>query len=259
MPLHDHFHNPLKDYCPWTSFHSNWAVKMVDRLNAKLRTRDYRAHTEVHLGTQIAADIGALERDRPPALFDPHGTNGLNGANGGGGVAVAAEVYAPPVAILSAEVAFAEPDLFEVKVYRGGGTWTLVAAIELVGPSNKDQDETRRAFAIKCAAYLQKGVSVAVVDVVTERRANLHGDLADLLGLPAALAWESPSGLSAVAYRTAKKTGKERETVRLDVWPHPLAVGQPLPTVPLWLAPGMAVPLELEATYAAACDSLVIE
>ena len=97
------------------------------------------------------------------------------------------------------------------------------------------------------------------MDMVTERRANLHGELCELLDLPAALGWESPSGLSAIAYRTAKRAGKEQETVRLDVWPHQLAVGQPLPTVPLWLAPGLAVPLELEATYAAACDSLVIE
>ena len=259
MPLRDHFHNPMKDYCPWTSFHATWSVKMAERLNAKLRTKDYRAHPEVHLGTQVEVDVGTFERDRGPASFDPHGPNGANGANGGGGVATATEVYAPPVAILSTEVAFAEPDLFEVKIYRGGGTWTLVAAIELVSPSNKDREETRRAFAIKCAAYLQKGVSVVAVDTVTEYRANLQGELCKLLELPPAVQWASSSGLSAVAYRTAKKVSKESETVRLDVWPHQLIIGQPLPTLPLWLAPAFVVPLELEATYAAACDSLVIE
>jgi hypothetical protein len=46
--------------------------------------------------------------------------------------------------------------------------------------------------------------------------------------------------------------------VRLDVWPVPLAVGAELPTVPLRLAADLAVPLELELTYAAACRSLRI-
>jgi hypothetical protein len=33
----------------------------------------------------------------------------------------------------------------------------------------------------------------------------------------------------------------------------PLALGQPLPTLPLWLANDFAVPLELEATYEETC------
>jgi hypothetical protein len=35
----------------------------------------------------------------------------------------------------------------------------------------------------------------------------------------------------------------------LETWAHLLAVGRPLPTLPLWLADDLAVPLELEATY----------
>jgi hypothetical protein len=255
MPLRDHFHPPLKDGCPWTSFHSNWAVKMVDRLNPMIRSRGYRSLSEVHLGTQVEVDVATFEQDRSPGLFDPHGGNGSEG----GGVAVAAEVYAPPVPVLTGEVSFAEPDLFEVKVYRGGGAWALVAAVELVSPSNKDREETRRAFAVKCAAYLQKGVSVVVVDAVTESDANLHGELRDLLDLPPAFEWASPTGLSVVAYRTVKRVGKDGERVRLDAWPNQLAIGEPLPTVPLWLAPGLAVPLELELTYTAACQSLAID
>ena len=34
----------------------------------------------------------------------------------------------------------------------------LVAAIEIVSPSNKDRRESRRAFVAKVAALLQKGV-----------------------------------------------------------------------------------------------------
>ena len=46
--------------------------------------------------------------------------------------------------------------------------------------------------------------------------------------------------------------------MKLDAWPYPLALRQPLPTVPLWLTYDLAVPLELEATYEAACKSLRI-
>ena len=49
--------------------------------------------------------------------------------------------------------------------------------------------------------YVEQGVSVIIVDVVTERAANLHVALADILGLAHHLAWGSPSQLYAVAYR----------------------------------------------------------
>jgi len=49
---------------------------------------------------------------------------------------------------------------------------------------------------------------------------------------------------------------KQEDRVRLEIYPQALAIGQVLPTLPLWLAPGFAVPLELEATYAAAADSV---
>jgi hypothetical protein len=49
--------------------------------------------------------------------------------------------------------------------------------------------------------------------------------------------------------------GRRRQ---LKTWEQPLAVGQPLPTLPLWLADDLAVPLELEATYEETCRVLRI-
>jgi len=40
---------------------------------------------------------------------------------------------------------------------------------------------------------------------------------------------------------------------RLETWVMPLAVGQPLPTVPLWLETEQCVPVDLEAAYREAC------
>ena len=38
----------------------------------------------------------------------------------------------------------------------------------------------------------------------------------------------------------------------------PLALGQPLPTLPLWIAADFSVPLDLEASYQATCLDLRI-
>lgn len=251
MPLRDHFHPPLKDYCPWSAFHSNWATKMVDRLNGERLSGEYLAHGTRHFGAQLEADVSTLELNERGSLFE-----GLNGHEGG--VATATAVYSPPAAARSATVGFTDPDLFEVKVYRGGGGWELVAAVELVSESNKDSEDNRRAFAVKCASYLQKGISVVVVDTVTNRRADLHDELCDLLDSADTLRWSSPTGLSAVVYRATRVAGGAAKSLALDVSAYQLGVGSELPTVPLWLKRDVAVPLELELTYGQACKSLRI-
>jgi hypothetical protein len=44
----------------------------------------------------------------------------------------------------------------------------------------------------------------------------------------------------------------------MDTWSERLAVGAPLPTLPVWLATDLAVPLGLEATYEDTCRALRI-
>jgi hypothetical protein len=220
MPLMNHA--SLGDDSEWSPFHSNWAVKIVDRLNDAVLSERYKSKSNSHLGKRAEVDIGTLEKVEVGSLFSGH-----NGQQNGG-VAVAAPVYAPPAPPLSGAVSIAGGDLFEVQVHRGN--WDLVAAIELVSESNKDRDDARRSFAVKCGSYLDAGVSVVVVDVVTERLANLHLDLCELLDLPASFHWTSPTGLSAVCYRVVQGALKKGSTVgngqvRLDVWPYALSVG----------------------------------
>src|SRR5262249_44755114 len=138
------------------------------------------------------------------------------------------------------------------QVFQELGGPQLRAAIELVSPRNKDRPASRHAFAIKCAGYLQKGISVVVVDVVTERTANMHMEIVDTLHLPASFAWRSASGLYAIAYRLARHSGK----ATLQIWPESLKVGGPLPVLPLWLDEELCVPLRLEESYLASCQAL---
>src|SRR5438876_984913 len=117
------------------------------------------------------------------------------------------------------------------------------AAIELISPAIKDRRGSRRTFAAKCAGYLKHGIAVAIVDIVTSRTANLHEELFDTLGVKSRRpAWRSSAGLYAVAYRAVTS----RKAPRVQAWPEELALGEELPTIPLWLALDLCVPVRLE-------------
>ena len=143
-------------------------------------------------------------------------------------------------------------DLFEVRVIDQRDGPRLVGAIELISPANKDRPAARQAFAGKCAGYLRLGVGLIVVDVVTTRHHDLHQQLLDLLELEAPQA-DEVDPLYAVAYRT-----QQQEATRLSIWPCRLRVGSALPTLPLWLSPDLVVPVDLAASYRAACELLRI-
>jgi hypothetical protein len=125
----------------------------------------------------------------------------------------------------------------------------LVAAIELVSPGNKDRPAERRAFAIKCASYLDQGISVIIVDIVTNRRANLHNEILRLMEVGDVLELPPESSLYAVAYRPLRR-GQSDE---IEVWRSPLALGQALPTLPLGLRADLIIAVDFEVTYAEAC------
>ena len=165
-------------------------------------------------------------------------------------------VWSPPRPRFAPPVDFAHLDTYEVRVFEDLGGAELRAAIELVSPANKDRDGSRRTFAAKCAGYLQHGINVVIVDVVTARSANLHRELSAVLeikGLPAA--WQSTTGLYVVAYRAVTV----RKRPRIEISPETLSLGEELPTVPLWLAlDTLLVPVDLEASYTATCRSLQI-
>jgi hypothetical protein len=238
MPLRDHFRLPLSITHPWTAFHSSWANTISNQLNQVLPA-EYYALPNVQLGGPVEIDVATLEKDG-------------NGARGGGVVATA--VWASPRPLLTAPVTFAALQTIEVQVFQNLGGPQLRAAIELVSPSNKDRPSSRRVFATKCGSYLQRGISVVVLDIVTERLANLHAEFIQFLEWPSELSWQSPTNLSAIAYRKVVASGRHQ----LEVWPEPIAVGAGLPTLPLWLDIDLCLPLPLEESYQATCEFIRI-
>ena len=232
MPLLDHFHPPLSTARHWESFHAAWATEIMAALNRGLLPPGYFAEAQVHVGSRVEVDVASFQRGGPAPQADDNG----------GGVAV--QTWAPPVATLVMPAVF--PDEIEVQVYSSVGGSTLVAAVELISPGNKDRPETRRAFAAKCAGYLQMGIGLVIVDIVTERQANLHDELIGLLDQADTFRFPEAASLYAAAYRPVRT---EARGDQVELWPTPLAVGQALPTLPLSLRGSVTLPLQLEASY----------
>lgn len=238
MPLLDHFHPPLRGPRRWEGFHHAWATNIAQHLNREVLPPDFFAESEISLGPTLEIDVANMEL-----------TNGRETS----GTATATKIWAPPKPLLTFPVDFAYLDVCEVRVYEELGGAQLRAAIELVSPSNKDRPGSRRTFAAKCAGYLKQAVSVIIIDVVTERAANLHADLMDALGVTLA-AWESPTQLYAIAYRPVPVQNRQS----VEVWPETLTLGQCLPVLPLWLRLDLCLPLQLEEPYTTTCSGLRI-
>jgi hypothetical protein len=224
MPLQDHFHPPLSLRRHWHSFHHAWATYISSDLN-RLLPEGYFAEPNVQFGIEI--DVAAFDEE----------TNGHLGSSG----------WTPPAPVMTVPFAMAT-DTVEVQVFSGEGGPTLAGALELVSPTNKDRRSNRNAFVTKCASYLQQGLGLVVVDVVTERQGNLHDELINRLATEPRAAW-GPD-LYAVAYHPVKPA----DLPQLEIWRDVLSVGYPLPSLPLCLRGDLCIPVDLEASYMRTCQ-----
>lgn len=230
MPLLDHFNPPLSRTHPWRAFHGAWAAAMARLLNRGVLPPGYYAMPFVDSDGPVEIDMAAV-RDGEPAV----------GVGPWSPAAPTISVAIDPPAVGSARV----------DVLTDDGDPRLAAAVELASPRNKDRESARRAFASKCAGYLERGAGLVIVDPISTRRGDLHAALVDAMGAAEA---GSTTGPTAAAYRAvAADNGAE-----LQIWSAPLTVGRPLPTLPLWIASDLAVPLDLEASHTAACEDISI-
>jgi hypothetical protein len=237
MPLLDHFHPPLSAERRWESFHSNWATKLADALTEHWLPPGYIAEEHVHFGPSVEIDVGTFERIG--ATVAEKGSKTV--------ATIGPRVWAPPVADAVFPSVF--PETFEVRVMSTESGPKLVAAIELISPGNKDRQTERRAFATKCASYLFQGISVIIVDIVTNRRANMHNEILRVMDASESLHLPSEQSLYAVAYRPLRREKGDE----IELWRNALTLGQALPTLPLGLRADLVIPVELESAYAEAC------
>lgn len=218
MTLRDHFHPPLSERRHWHSFHNGWAYNLAANLNQTL-PKGYFAEANVQFGIEIDT-----------AVFDENPTlpNTIS--------------WQPPAPTLTIPFAIST-DVVEVQVYNYATGPTLVGAIEIISPANKDRHTHRRAFISKCETLLRQRIGLVIVDVVTNRTANLHDALLTALGSKTR-PWQT------ALYATAYRPTEQHEDITLDIWQHPLSIGQALPShIPLWLRDGPCLPIDLHSTY----------
>jgi hypothetical protein len=222
MPIHD-----------WTrvrsnrfhDFHQTWTINLRNALNGGRLPTGYFAMVEQHAGGP-EADVITLELT-PPAGSVP------------GGVAVDVQ---PPKArfVTRAETAGYVRKANRITVRHPDGD--VVAVIEIVSPGNKDSRHAIRAFARKAVGLLQAGVHLLVVDLFPPGRRDpqgIHKVIWDRLrDEPFTLPPDKPLTVAAYAAGT--------ETV---AYVEPVAVGDPLPDMPVFLTPERYVLCPLEATY----------
>ena len=209
MPLRDHFRSPVNDSHSWDEVHGQWPGEIVRSLRFILPA-GFRAGPNIHLGSPFEVDVSTYDLDSRDPLAE---------TSGGSAVLTA---LAPTFTV---EADLSEQDVYEVQIYDTERGRRLVAAIEIVSPSNKDRPETRETFIGKVASLLHNDICVSIVDLVTVRQTNLYAELLRLFGRSDPILAPTPPHLYAVTLRS-RKPPKLRPM--LDAWFYPMVVGEPL-------------------------------
>lgn len=238
MPVHD-----------WTrviagtfhDFHHEWITTIKRSLNAGLLPSEYYAMAEQITGG-LGPDVVALG-NMDSNSDDDDEVGGESEISSRGGVLTAM----PKTRFtMKAEVEiYAQKQNRVVIRHRSGDD--VVAIIEIVSPGNKSSRHALQSFVNKTYELLNAGIHLLIIDV-------LPPGLRDPQGIHAAI-WDDidengeqfvlpPGELLTLAAYTG---GLERQA-----FIEPVAVGKPLPDMPLFLRPPRHVMVPLEATYQAA-------
>jgi hypothetical protein len=123
----------------------------------------------------------------------------------------------------------------------------VVAVIEIVSPGNKDSKHAIRSLARTAAELLHAGVHLLVVDLFPPSKRDpqgIHKVIWDRIrDEPFELPSDKPLTLAAYSAGTT-----------ITGYIEPVAVGDVLPNMPIFLTPDRYVPCPLESTYQASWD-----
>ena len=120
----------------------------------------------------------------------------------------------------------------------------FAAAIEIISPANKDRPAKRANYVARYFGYLNWRVNLLLVDV-HPRPSGFS--FADALATELKLAQAPLPNPMAIAYRASGAVPDGGSL--LGIWRRPLAPGQPLPTMPLFVSNSAKVQVDLDATY----------
>lgn len=218
-------------------FHQRWMAALSDCLNDGRLPSDHYA-----LAEQIAGDYGpdvlALQVDGPEHL---------NGDTAGGAFAgELAVATAPPRVHFTAQT---EMDPYALKqstlVVRHSSGDRIVALVEIVSPGNKNNRHGLRTFVEKAASALYRGYHLLILDVQPPGPCDPQGIHGAIWEEIADASYRAPADrpLTLAAYSAGPPK---------TAYVEPVAVGAPLPDMPLFLRAESYVLVPLELTYQAA-------
>jgi hypothetical protein len=227
MPIHDW---TRVDAGLFHDFHQDWTIELRRTLNAGLLPPGYVALTDQQTGGPIP-DVLTLHR----------GPKNSGKQETGGGLAVAS---VPPRARFVDEV---EEDTYARRAnriliqHRHG---QVVAVIEIVSPGNKNNRNALRAFVRKTSDLIWQGIHVLVIDLFPPSKRDPQGIHKEIWDEFADRPFELPADkpLTVVSYQAAPKK---------KAYVEPVAVGDGLPALPIFLTEDEYIPAPLEQTYRA--------
>jgi hypothetical protein len=227
MPIHDWTRVRANQF---HDFHQKWTVSICNALNAGRLPAGYFAMVEQQTGGP-EADVITLELNAPPSAAPA-------------GVAVAAQ---PPKAkfVTRTESANYARKANRLTVRHPDGD--VVAVIEVISPGNKDSQHAIRAFARKAVSLLQAGVHLLIVDLFPPSRRDPQGIHKVIWDRLRDESFELPADkpLTVAAYTAGTE---------IVAYVEPVAVGDSLFDVPVFLTEERYVPCPLEATYQTAWE-----
>ena len=226
MPIHD-----------WTrveagifhAFHHRWISAISDVLNTGLLPKDYYA-----LAEQQAAGFG-------PDVLTLQDQRAEEDEPGGGGVATALQTRPRTRFVAETDTEFYRRKKSSIAVRHVSGD-RIVAMIEIVSPGNKGSRHAFRAFLDKACELLEHRIHLLIIDPFPPGPRDPNGVHAAIWEEVEDPAFTLPADkpLTLVAYECDLTTRAYIE---------PVAVGDVLPDMPLFLSPNAWVKVPLEATY----------
>ncbi|MFO7902806.1 MAG: DUF4058 family protein [Planctomycetota bacterium] len=226
MPIHDWtgvsfgtFHN----------FRQGWVIALRDALNAGRLPEGCFAMAEQVVG-RPEADVAALDIESDADWP----------ANGG---EVTTAVRPRTTFVLAAEEERYARKANHVAIHHGLGT--VVAIIEIVSPGNKSSRHALRSFADKAVALIRGGVNLLVVDLFPPSPRDPRGIHPVIWDEITDQPFSPPPGkpLTLAAYQSAPTK---------TAYVEPVAPGDQLPEMPLFLHAQWHVRAPLEQTYQSA-------
>jgi hypothetical protein len=228
MPIHDwtrvranRFHH----------FHQTWTPLIAAALNRDLLPDGYLAMAEQITGGP-EPDVVTLSLPVKP------------GEGVGGGVTVAENPPNTSVRTESDAATYARK-ANRVTIRHPDGQ--VVAIIEIVSPGNKDSKHAIRSFARKAVEFLHAGIHLLIVDLFPPSKRDPQGVHKLIWDRIRDESFELPPDkpLTLAAYSAG---------TTITGYIEPVAVGDVLPDMPIFLMPDRYVPCPLESTYQASWD-----